>query len=253
MCTNALNTIVSNEFTWIDALQPICVGLFHSFDSHLSVLMTHVKDNQIAEEVLGEEVKLGYSFADSKLSILAIDCVAVEDLSILDKTVTLLKDFANRCNLISSHAINPMRIRSQRASKMELLSESANPLKHSLKDAVASVSKAKMSLISMCDKIASYQKKVMFELQQRRCDIDALQILMFTKEKERISALALVSCQACGWLRLGSAQKIGQRGLLHSVLWPNWSVLRRLLLILYSDPQQVSQNADLASFNLVCC
>jgi hypothetical protein len=74
--------------------------------------------------------------------------------------------------------------------------------------------------------------------------IDRLRIQVFLKEKDRLSALALLSCQAAGWLRVGGTHMTGERSPTTSNMWRFHAVLRKSLLILYASPGQVRHDLE---------
>jgi hypothetical protein len=84
--------------------------------------------------------------------------------------------------------------------------------------------------------VHSVQLRDVLERQQR--NIDTLRYEIFSKERDRVAALALVSSQATGWLRMGGTHTYGQRVPGVTTMWRYYAVLHNLLLILYSSPGQ---------------
>ena len=89
----------------------------------------------------------------------------------------------------------------------------------------------------------SLQLKDVLEQQQKR--IGFLRYDVFTRERDRIAALALVSSQMTGWLKIGGSHVYGQRLSGVTTMWRYYTVLHKSLLILYPSPGQVSSNAAL--------
>jgi hypothetical protein len=82
------------------------------------------------------------------------------------------------------------------------------------------------------------QLKDVLERQQKQ--IGCLRYEVFSRERDRIAALALISSQACGWLLMGGTHVYGQRLSGVTTMWRYYAVLHKSLLILYSSPGQVS-------------
>jgi hypothetical protein len=105
---------------------------------------------------------------------------------------------------------------------------------------VASIRSVRELLRRVSEGVATRDQSLQKLLMDREIELENLKLTVFLKEKERIGALALTASRVTGWLRIGGAQRIGQRGLNTCMLWPHWSVVRRCLLITYSGPGNVS-------------
>ena len=70
--------------------------------------------------------------------------------------------------------------------------------------------------------------------------MNALKRQVFTKEKERFGALALLSSRIAGWIRMGGVHVSGQRVSRKSTMWPYWAILRKDLILLFNAPGDVS-------------
>eukprot|EP00957_Ditylum_brightwellii_P027726 2095538-Ditylum_brightwellii.AAC.1 len=58
---------------------------------------------------------------------------------------------------------------------------------------------------------------------KRQRELDRLQSLVFLKERQRIAALALLSSQTSGWIRMGGTCHMGQRTATTTTLWRYWA------------------------------
>lgn len=85
-------------------------------------------------------------------------------------------------------------------------------------------------------------------IRRQQEEIDRLRVQVFLKERSRVAALALVSCQAAGWLRVGGAHMSGERSPTIASMWRYHAVLRKSLLILYAGQGKVSNKR----FNINC-
>jgi hypothetical protein len=111
-----------------------------------------------------------------------------------------------------------------------------------------------LPLLVSCESVTKSLKKIQLLLQRAKrrhmiithniedqwistnSHIQKLQLSLFQRERERLGALALVSSQASGWLRLGCARRSGMRGSLSTMVWPYWCILRKSLLHVFEAP-----------------
>ena len=125
------------------------------------------------------------------------------------------------------------------SSTISRVHESSSAAGHSLR-----LLKQSFSRLRKISEVHSVQLCDVLERQQR--NISTLRYEVFSKERDRIAALALVSSQVTGWLRMGGTHTYGQRVPGVTTMWRYYAVLHKSLLILYSAPGQVS------FINLVC-
>ena len=105
-----------------------------------------------------------------------------------------------------------------------------------VKDADAALSNGRSLFEKLQFTIEKHDVEMRRALQKRQEAVEQLQIEVFLKEKSRLAALALVSCQAAGWIRVGGMHVFGQRTPSTSTMWKYHAVLRKSLLILYAGP-----------------
>jgi len=96
----------------------------------------------------------------------------------------------------------------------------------------------------------SLQLKDVLEQQQQK--IGFLRYEVFCRERDRIAALALVSSQTTGWLKMGGTHMYGQRLSGVTTMWRYYVVLHKSLLIMYSSPGQVSCYCFMLVILLAC-
>jgi hypothetical protein len=89
----------------------------------------------------------------------------------------------------------------------------------------------------------AYEVKEVLKQQQQK--IGFLRYEVFSRERDRIAALALVSSQISGWLKMGGTHEYGQRLTGVTTMWRYYVVLHKSLMILYSSPGQ-SKPMDIA-------
>jgi hypothetical protein len=217
---------------------------YNSFSSRLSILLDSKTDTDSMKEIIANDVGFGYTFSDATLTISGPNLV-VENLKYLRNTVVHIIHFVNNCNRrLAASKMSRFQARIQPRTQPEsTVNEDHsfdNPLQKILKDVLSSINNTKAYLTTLGNQIIGFEKQFTAEMEERNQALNAYRLIVFEKEKERIAALALVSCQACGWLRMGTTEKVGQRGPLSTALRPAWTVLRRSLLFFFADPRQVS-------------
>ena len=84
--------------------------------------------------------------------------------------------------------------------------------------------------------LASHKRNLCSELSKKQKELDQMSTQVFLKEKQRVSALALIVSNACGWIRMGGNNQSRQRLITTTTLWKYWAVLRKSLLIVTSSP-----------------
>jgi hypothetical protein len=114
-----------------------------------------------------------------------------------------------------------------------------SPMKLACRGAVAAIQSVKQWFHSVNHTMSHSATLITDMLENSRNDMDNLHLLLFAKEKARLSSLARSEPEISGWLRIGAARTTGQRGLLTATMWPHWAVLRKSILFLYLEPSDV--------------
>ncbi|KAL7553767.1 hypothetical protein ACHAWF_017089 [Thalassiosira exigua] len=84
--------------------------------------------------------------------------------------------------------------------------------------------------------IGSYHNSIHNIIDRMNAEMDKMKNALFSKEYERIGALALASSTASGWVRVGEDLPFTHRIFSSATFWRYWMVLNRTLLILYKAP-----------------
>lgn len=243
-----LDVLALKQEKWSAMVPSRNKGLRHGLKSRQSFLFTtssirHGDGNQFEEDLV-EPFDFCYSYGDSKVSVLMSDDLSIRNVDKLEDFLVSILYFSDRCKEIAAHnawILNTFvsRVRGN-GRDAENSKPQENPISLACLSAVASLRSVKTWFRKMNEILGAYDKWSQSQLAAKDKEIADLRLLVFWKEKERLAALALVSSEATGWLRLGTAQRSGQRGLMSCMLWPHWAVLRRSFLILYAGPGQVS-------------
>jgi hypothetical protein len=175
--------------------------------------------------------------------------------------VLSLGDFPNillYCSLLSS-VITNYRIRQERISKIlsvfqisstdniqslvkcNVVTSMNNCAHEAISDVDLCMAAGRRMLETLQRSVHSYNARIRGKILEQEKEIKRLNIQLFLKEQRCAGALALLSCQAAGWLRMGGTHMISERSPKTSSMWKYYAVLRKSLLILYSKPGKVSE------------
>ena len=111
-----------------------------------------------------------------------------------------------------------------------------NPSSIACSSAVESIRSVKNWFLKVNESLVAADEYSKTKLAEKEAKTASLEKLVFSKEKERLGALALVSSESRGWLRYGAPRQSGQRSMIACMLLPQWAILRRSLIILYEGP-----------------
>jgi hypothetical protein len=233
---------------WSSVIESREQGLRHRLLSRQSLNAVAPRDGFLQiKDALVPPFDAGYNYSDSKASLSLAKGLAIENLEMIDQFITCLSIFASRCKKTASNISGTLTtLRAPMIASIDAPSQDAegvgvlNPVGIVCSRSVASIRSVRELLRRVSEGVATRDQSLQKLLMDREKELENLKLTVFLKEKERIGALALTASRVTGWLRIGGAQQIGQRGLHTCMLWPHWSVVRRCLLITYSGPGNVS-------------
>lgn len=232
-------TLGRQGMSWLEIVMNKDKGLRHSMNSRLRVVSCE-KDTSPSVMSLVDPFECGYKYANAKAFLEMQENISVVNLEKIDEFLLCLKNFAGHTKAFISTIkfLTSSGGRSRHKNGPQDGDDKA--LELACLGAASAIRSARQSLRVASDELAGNHDRFDRILRQKDGELLAMKRILFEKEKERLTALALVSSQATGWLRIGSSQRIGQRGMMSWNLWPRWSILRRSLLLIYSGPSEVS-------------
>jgi hypothetical protein len=233
---------------WSSVIETQEQGLRHRMLSRQSLNAVVPRDGVLwIKDHLVPAFDAGYTYSDSKAFLSLDKGLAIDNLEMIDQFITCLSIFAGRCKKTASNIAGTLAtMRAPIISSIDAPSPDTegivalNPVGIACSRSAASIRSVRELLRRVSEGVATRDQSLQSLLMEREKELENLRLTVFAKEKERIGALALTASQVTGWLRVGGAQRIGQRGLISCMLWPHWSVVRRSLLITYSGPGKVS-------------
>lgn len=236
------DTLCRRGTTWTYVLPGYQQGLWCRLTSKQGLSFSN-PSNEVMEVIRPFTFSILYEM--SKLNVSMPDGIAFDLLTESDSPFSVLRGFWDQCKSVSSnaakiiHAIKrPIGARKPDSKANVHIDES--PVALACLDSAICIQSAVDLIRQLAEKTYSYHKTVDRQIQGLDWDNQELKKMVFQKEKDRLAVLAMLSFQTSGWLRLGAAQRTGQRGLFSSTLWPQWAVLRRSLLVIYKNPGTVS-------------
>lgn len=191
---------------------------------------------------------IGLSMGDSTLSL--------QDLHNLRSLYSSIVAFVQRCNLMRrrvdsvTSALTRERADQDRifcSSKTRVLGGDILTGFVAADEAEVSLQKGRNVLEHLKYLFEVHDAGMRSKIRTQESEIERLRLQVFLKERSRVAALSLVSCQAAGWLRVGGAHMTGERSQTISSMWRYHAVLRKSLLILYSGPGKVRKLANKAN------
>jgi hypothetical protein len=246
--SDLLGMLARRGEAWSSVLESREQGLRHKMLSRQSLNAVAPRDGFLQiKDVLVPAFDAGYNYSDSKAFLSLAKGLAIENLEMIDQFITCLSIFASRCKKTATNIADTLTtLRAPMIASIDAPSQDAegvgalNPVGIVCSRSVASIRSVRELLRRVSEGVATRDHSLQKLLMDREKELENLKLTVFLKEKERIGALALTASRVTGWLRIGGAQRIGQRGLNTCMLWPHWSVVRRCLLITYSGPGNVS-------------
>jgi hypothetical protein len=236
--TQALTVLGGAQRTWSSIIPLAEKGLRHSLRSTQSLQYCCNQE----PEVLVESFECGYRYSKGKASLLMSDEIKVDNVESLDEFLSCMRQlFMSARELLMNllHVLSTVRRKSVPLKEVGYVGGDGDPVELACTSVVRTIRLARDSLTRANVELTRNHIAVQELWQLQKREIMKMRTVLFRKERERLNALALVSCQATGWLRIGSSQRIGQRGMMSWNLWPKWAVLRRSLLLLYPSPALV--------------
>ena len=233
--------------SWSSILPSLDKGLSHSLQSRQRLISClPALSGNTTGDTLVEPFDCSYSYAKSKAHLsTGQESITVMDVEKLDLFLSSLHEFAGSCKGIVSRisrALSIVRRTKSSASQEQETAEqdlTGNPVEVACTNTAALIRNAR-DFLREANSRTEEEKAALYSLVQTRDrEISLLKRILFEKEKERLSALALSSARVTGFLRIGTSQKYGQRGMTTWSLWQKWCILRRSLLIMFPSPEEV--------------
>jgi hypothetical protein len=234
-------------------------GFSHRISSRQSFHVAEARKGAFGQHVLVElvpEFGVECDYLQSKIASSVENTLSFQDTKRLRDCFRFVRRFASRCIAIYFHLKGRLAaLRNQvqlngSTEKHRDAKQFHNPIENTCSDIEQSIRFVRELLVRICREIAKHELDQQAVLRQKDETLEKLQALVFSKEKERVAAVALASSHLAGWLRMGGTHQSGQRVAATSTLWSFWAVLRKEMLILFSGPGNVS-NWSIFPFVLV--
>lgn len=248
----SFDVLVHRKEKWSSKITSQSKGLRHSLRSRLTLLAngsrnpksgrsseSNCSDKYENESDCSDNYEFGYSYENSNISL------SIPENVVLGHMLALRDWFESFQRITEQYIPSWGRFKDNRAvtDQTEVI-RALNYLHHACSSTNTSLRELQARHESLQNKFNGYHRLSQKIGIDKDLEIASLRALVFVKEKERFSALSLVSSEASGWLGVGSANVSGQRGLLSSMVWQHWVVLRHSSLLLFGAPGQVGMRRN---------
>lgn len=241
-----LDVLACKGIAWSSLIDTQEEGFYHKIICRQSLVSVSLS-NIGKSDVLVNPFDVAFSYAAARISLSMNNPLQVEDIRKLEEFIWHVVAFSERCDSFKAQLaviILPMRRHNMTSSHdsesvVVPCDDHGNGSDKCSAEATCSIRSGRNLLSQLHEELDSHDLHLRYALQAKEAEVDSLKRLVFSKEKERFGALALMSSRVAGWLRMGGLHRSGQRISKTSTMLPYWAVLRKDLLILYKNPGQV--------------
>ncbi|GKY99775.1 hypothetical protein MPSEU_000931400 [Mayamaea pseudoterrestris] len=240
-----LKVVGARGVSWQSIIQTMDQGLRHKFQSTQRIFSCSAESSQTElGATFVEPFQVGYTYGNSEVVMSLGNQIMVRQVARLDDFLTSLHAFGLRCiNAKERLCLIVSACRDAATTVDDLIMPS--PVEIKVEDnatsiaclvAMNSIRSAKEHIESARKEFLDYAHSLHTRLQDRDIEVARLRYQLFLKEREKMAAYTMVSSTTSSWLRIGSSQRIGQRGIMSWNLLPFWCILRKSLLFKYAGP-----------------
>jgi uncharacterized small protein (DUF1192 family) len=236
--------------TWASFFSDDQSGFHHSIKTSQGLHSAEVEGTDVVlKNALIDSFDIGVTYNPQGIDLMIGDStLSVQDLDNIRRLRSSIISFAHRIGL-TRHRIESVTsaLARKHSAKEAVFETKETRVNEYIGDGSGIVDDAEISLQQ--GRAVLERLKVLLEMHDadmkstikaKQEEVDRLRVQVFLKEKSRVAALALVSCQAAGWLRVGGTHMTGERSPTTASMWRQHAVLRKSLLIMYAGPGKVS-------------
>jgi len=232
--------------SWNELLLDCDTGFYHQITALQELYSAELVDTNLKiKNSLIDSFDVGVKCTPRKIDLsLGESTLSLEDLANVKILYYSLRAFLDRFMLMQHRVSSVIAMLTDRGVEPIIREERPRVTKKSehtniiLEEAESSLQRGRICVEEFFGKLQAYDSGMRACVQEKEEEIQRLRAQIFLKERSRIAALALVSCQAAGWLRVGGMHIAGERSPTVANMWRYYAVLRKSLLILYSGPGQ---------------
>jgi hypothetical protein len=240
-----MDVLACKGVAWSSLIDTQEEGFYHKIICRQSLVSVSLDDIG-KSDVLVNPFDVAFSYAAARISLSMNNKLQVEDIRKLEEFIWHVVAFSGRCDSFKAQlavimlAMGKHNATSSHDSESVVSSDDHRNSSGALSPEVTCSIRSGRNLLSQLhEELDSHDLHLRGALRTKEDEVDSLKRLVFSKEKERFGALALMSSRVAGWLRMGGLHRSGQRISKTSTMLPYWAVLRKDLLILYKNPGEV--------------
>jgi len=243
-----METLGTRNRSWNELLVDCDSGFYHKIRAVQEIYSAEVINTEVKIKTdLIDSFEIAVNCSPRKIDLsLGASSLSVENLAHVKKFRSSLHTFLDRLKVVqyrvgsvvkalTNSTFENINFSDERESNDTKKSENANTF---MAEAESSLRQGRIYVEKFFRELQVYDSGMRTCIREKEEEIHRLRAQIFLKERSRTAALALVSCQAAGWLRVGGMHIAGQRAPTVANMWRYYAVLRKSLLILYSGPGQ---------------
>eukprot|EP00980_Cylindrotheca_fusiformis_P029738 scaffold23803_cov132-Cylindrotheca_fusiformis.AAC.2 len=235
------DTLAYKGVAWSDLIKTASDGIYLSLASHSSLISTtRLGTGHTEVKQLIQPCGMNIVYSSASLDIGMSENLHVSDIRLIEAVAKGVQRVRERCEHHGSEIIALLSSRKiDKSTKLlnanDAVSTQVRP-EADQNEASSRQSVPRSSIELLHKEILGYEANVRMSLQAKESELDNLKRQIFSKERERFSAVALVASRVAGWIRMGGLHTTGQRVSRKTTMWPHWAILRKDLLLLYKAP-----------------
>lgn len=240
-----MDVLACKGIAWSSLIDTQEEGFYHKIICRQSLVSVSLS-NIGKSDVLVNPFDYAFSYAAARISFSMDNQLQIEDVRKLEEFIWHVVAFSERCDSFKTQlAVILLVMRrhnttSSHDSESVVSSDDQRNGNDTLSaEVTCSIRSGRNILSQLHEELDCHDLHLRGALRAKGDEVDSLKRLVFSKEKERFGALALMSSRVAGWLRMGGLHRSGQRISKTSTMLPYWAVLRKDLLILYKNPGEV--------------
>ena len=245
--TTLEDVLACKGVAWSSLIQTREEGYYQNISSQQSLVSIFSKENVTETDLLVHPFDIGLSYAAGEVKLAMKNDLMISDIRKIEIFIGRIINLGDRCEdhySVMSNILQAIQ-KSTSAESEKVLSTIGEKAKTQLTTSNERVpgnliQSTRAFVQRVHEELGLYEKQLRNVLSKKDAENESLKIQVFEKEKERFGALALLSSRVAGWIRIGGFHRTGQRVSRKSTMWPYWAVLRKDLLMLYTNPGEVS-------------
>jgi hypothetical protein len=230
---------------WSNLIKTKSNGFYQNFLSRSSLISLTQQDTGIDVEFLIHPCGMEITYTEAKLDIAMSENLQISDIRLIEAVIKGIGQVGERCkgHLLDIISLIAAMKKTTSSTVLKIDDEEGKQSNSEAKHEEESIRlvTSRFLIKRLHTEMLGYEENIREILRVKDSELQHVKKQLFLKEKERFSALALLSSRVAGWIRMGGLHLTGQRVARKTTMWPYWAILRKDLLLLFSAPGEVSE------------